>query len=72
MLLTYIQNIAFKESKDKATSSLGVIFALRDIFSVIITTNNKNLINKIGKRKKDIYDKNGKRKKQHCYQKHTS
>ncbi len=72
MLLTYIQNIAFKESNNKITSGLGVIFILSDIFSVIITTNNKNPINKIGKRKKDIYDKNGKRKKQHCYQKHTS
>ena len=72
MLLTYIQNIAFKESNNKITSGLGVVFILSDIFSVIITTNNKNPINKIGKRKKDIYDKNGKRKKQHCYQTHTS
>ena len=58
MLLIYFQNIVFKESNIKTTSGLGVVFVQRDIFSFIITTNNKNLITKIGKRKKDIYDKN--------------
>ena len=58
MLLIYFQNIVFKEFNIKTTSCLGVVFVQRDIFSVIITTNNKNLITKIGKRKKDIYDKN--------------
>lgn len=64
MLQIYFQNIAFKESNNKKNNLwFRGCFYLRDIFSNIITTNNKNSITKIGKRKKGIYDKTGKRKK---------